>query len=143
MNIKLNTIAAAFFVLFGTCAYSIADETYVMSYELPGASMEQEITFHPSKDTYLHARDDILKRLKASDNTAMSNPKDGPWVLVETTAKIGLSYKGVGASSGRKNLRQISAADEALFLFDGTEKEPLRHSWALEVMPRWIASTVP
>ncbi|MBY5453932.1 hypothetical protein HFO91_30605 [Rhizobium leguminosarum] len=95
-----------------------ADEKVVTAVNLPGASLDQEVTYHPSKAEYEAARDEVLKRLKAGDNTAFVNPADGPWMIVETTATIGLEYKGVGASQGRKHLRQVSAAEDALYLFN-------------------------
>lgn len=97
---------------------ALADETFVGSVNLPGASLDQEITYHPSKAEYERVRDEVLARLKNKDPSARVNPADGPWMRVETTAKIGLEYKGVGSSTGRKNLRQISAAEEALFKFE-------------------------
>src|SRR4051794_26304491 len=77
-----------------------ADETFVSSVDLPGATMDQEITYSPSKQEYERVRQDVLSRLKSGDPSARVNPSNGPWMRVETTAKIGLSYKGVGASSG-------------------------------------------
>jgi hypothetical protein len=79
--------------------------------------MEQEVTYSPSKAEYENTRDQTLIRLRAGDNSAMVNPRNGPWMRVETTAKIGFELKGVGLAEGRKNLRQISAAEEALFRF--------------------------
>ncbi|WP_298280507.1 hypothetical protein [uncultured Bradyrhizobium sp.] len=95
-----------------------AQQTYVESVNLPGASLEQEVTYYPSKGEYERARDGILVRLKAGDKTAFVNDKNGPWMRVETTAKLGFELKGVGVSQGRKNLRQVSAAEEALYQFE-------------------------
>jgi hypothetical protein len=118
----------SFFVVFslgislcGT-TISIADETLVRSLDLPGASMEQEVTYAPSKAEYERVRDDTLARLQAGDKTAMVNPSNGPWMRVETTAKIGFEIKGVGMAEGRKHLRQISAAEEALFRYQEQKK---------------------
>lgn len=94
------------------------EETVVESIDLPGASMEQEVTYSTSKADYQSTRDAILERLKDGDPSAMVNPSDGPWMRVETTAKIGFEYHGVGLASGRKLLRQISAAEEALYLYE-------------------------
>jgi hypothetical protein len=95
-----------------------AQQTFVESVHLPGASLDQEVTYYPTKDEYLKTRDAILTRLKSGDKTAFVNDKNGPWKRVETTAKIGVEVKGVGVSQGRKNLRQISAAEDALYEFE-------------------------
>lgn len=100
---------------------AFADEILVESVNLPGASMDQDVTYHPSKSEYERARDDVLSRLKQGDATARVNPADGPWMRVETTAKIGIEYKGAGSTSGRKHVRQISAAEEALYTFEGAK----------------------
>ena len=106
---------AACFALTGTC---LAEETLVGTVNLPGATLNQEITYSTTKREYEAARDKVLSRLKKGESAAFVNPKDGPWMRVETTATIGLSIRGVGASSGRKNLRQISATEEALYLYE-------------------------
>lgn len=94
------------------------EEIVVESVSLPGASLEQEVTYSTTKTDYEATRDAILERLRAADPTARVNPADGPWKRVETTAKIGISIKDVGIAKGRVHLRQISAAEEALFLFE-------------------------
>ena len=111
-------LVLAILVTMKGISFALADETRVESVNLPGASLSQEVTYHPSKNEYEHVRIDTLERLKAGDSTALVNPRNGPWKRVETTATIGFEYKGVGTSSGRKLLRQISAAEEALFEFD-------------------------
>jgi hypothetical protein len=98
-----------------------ADETLVESINLPGASVDQNVTYHPSKTEYEQARDGVLTRLRQGDATARVNPADGPWMRVVTTAKIGFEYRGVGSASGRKHVRQISSAEEALYIFEGTK----------------------
>jgi hypothetical protein len=97
-----------------------ADETIVRSITLPGAGLEQSITYHPSIAEYDRVRDETLSRLKKGDSSARINAIDGPWMQAETTAKIGLELKGVGATTGRKYLRQITAAEEALYLFENS-----------------------
>ncbi|MGM4960898.1 hypothetical protein ACT4MK_36905 [Bradyrhizobium barranii] len=108
--------------LYSLCLLGIssamADEVIMRSLDLPGASMEQEITYSPTRIEYERVRDDTLTRLKQGDKTAMVNPGNGPWMRVETTAKIGFAYKGIGVSEGRKHLRQISAAEEALYRYE-------------------------
>ena len=81
-----------------------AEEVVVSSVDLPGASMEQEITYSTTKADYTAARDDRFERLKNGDPSAFVNSSEGPWMRVETTAKIGFAYKGIGTSEGRKNL---------------------------------------
>jgi hypothetical protein len=95
-----------------------AEQTVVRSIALPGASMDQEVTYSTSQADYESTKNSILKRLQNGDKTAFVNPSDGPWMRVETTAKIGLEIKGIGVAQGRKNLRQITAAEEALFLYE-------------------------
>ena len=80
--------------------------------------MDQEVTYSTSQSDYESNRDALLKRMKSGDQTAFVNPSGGPWMRVETTAKIGIEVKGVGASQGRKHLRQITAAEEALYLYN-------------------------
>jgi hypothetical protein len=95
-----------------------AQEIYVGSVNLPGASLDQEITYFPTKADYETTRDEILEKLKQNNSSAMANPIDGPWMIVETTAKIGMEYKGVGVAEGRKHVRRITAAEEALFIYE-------------------------
>lgn len=113
-------LSAALLFITTACLMNVtarSEETIVESINLPGASMEQEVTYSTTKLEYEAARDDRLKRLREGDETAFVNPREGPWMRVETTAKIGFEYQGVGAASGRKNVRQISAAEEALYRF--------------------------
>lgn len=104
--------------------FASADETLVQEASILGlASMEQAITYHPSKTQYGQARDDTLARLRDGDNTAMVNPAEGPWMRVVTTAKVGFEIPvgdlgNAGALSGREHVRQISAAEEALFIYN-------------------------
>lgn len=93
------------------------------SVNLPGASMEQEIWYSTTEADYESIRDSILQRMKDGDQSAFVNPTEGPWIRVETTAKIGLEYRGFGTAEGRKHLRQISAAEEALFLYERWKSE--------------------
>lgn len=79
--------------------------------------MEQEIIYSTTEKDYNNYRDEILARLRDGDQSAMVNPIDGPTKIVQTTAKIGFEIKGVGTSEGRKHLRRITAAEEALFLY--------------------------
>jgi hypothetical protein len=97
---------------------ALADEVVIQSVDLPGASLAQEVTYHPSKAAYIKARDEQLKRLKDGVASAMVNPSDGPWMIVETTAKIGIEFKGMGVSQGRKHLRRVTAAEEALYRYE-------------------------
>lgn len=94
-----------------------AEETTVDQVDLPGASLHQEVTYSSTRKDYNDTRDAILKRMKAGDKSAFVNNPE-PWKLVETTATIGVAYKGVGSSSGKKNIRKVSASEEALYLFN-------------------------
>lgn len=96
----------------------LADEVIVRSLNLPGTSLEQEVTYHPTRADYERVRDATLQRLRAGDPTASVNPVDGPWLRAETTARIGIEIRGVGVSEGRINYRQISAAEEALYILE-------------------------
>lgn len=101
---------------------ALPEETIVRSIGLPGASLDQEVTYHPTRADYEAARDEVLRKLRAGDPSARVNPAAGPWMRAETTAMIGFAVKGIGASEGRKDYRQISAAEEALFLFENTNQ---------------------
>ena len=128
MATKSKTLCSVFALALSVFFMSVtthgvfADETLVTNIDLPGASIDQEVTYSPSRAEYDRVRDETIDRLRKGDSTARVNPNRGPWMRVETTAKIGFAYKGVGASSGRKNLRQISAAEEALFKFEQERK---------------------
>jgi hypothetical protein len=100
-----------------------AAETVMDRISLPGASLEQEVTYHPSKREYVSTRNALLERMKRGDQSAFVNSRTGPWMVVSTTAMIGIEFRGVGASSGRKHLRQISAAEEALYIYDKWKAE--------------------
>lgn len=106
----------AVFLLF-SIVHARAEEIVVENIDLPGASLNQEVTYSTTRNDYNIKRDAILTRLKAGDASAFVN-EPNPWKRVETTATIGVALKGVGTSSGRKNTRQISASEEALYLFD-------------------------
>lgn len=99
-----------------------SEEIVVTRTWLPGAAVEQEIRFSTTKKDYETTRDDILKRMKAGDQSAFVNPADGPWMQVETTATIGMEVKGIGTAEGRKHLRQVTASEEALFLYEQWRK---------------------
>lgn len=107
---------AAVILLF-SMIHANAEEIVVERVDLPGASLNQEVTYSTTRNDYDAKRDSILKRLKAGDASAFVNEPD-PWKRVETTATIGIAFKGMGTSSGRKNIRQISASEEALYLFE-------------------------
>ncbi len=117
MKIKLVGIFATLITVNAYC-----EEIVVRSVNLPGASMQQEVTYSTNMSDYESTRDNILSRLKKGDPSARVNPSDGPWMRVETTAVIGFEYKGIGSSSGRKRMRQVSAAEEALYLFEHQNK---------------------
>lgn len=85
--------------------------------------MEQEITYHPSRNAYRSTRDSLLSRMRRGDTSAFVNLRAGPWMIVSTTAAIGFEVKGIGASTGRRYLRQISAAEEALYIFEREQAE--------------------
>lgn len=113
--------------LLSTPDEALAEEIVNRSVGLPGASMEQKIIFNPSEAEYVAARDARLKALQAGDPAAMVNPIDGPWMIVETTAMIGfsvgvdfagLSVGAIEAMEGRTSLRRVTAAEEALFMFE-------------------------
>lgn len=114
---KAKMMGVGVLALVGS-SLACADEVVVRSIDLPGASMYQEVTYSPDRRTYESTRDAILVHLEKGDDTARVNPVDGPWMLVETTAEIGLAVKGVGTFSGRKHLRRVSAAEEALYRFE-------------------------
>lgn len=93
-------------------------ETVVKRVWLPFASLETEVTYHPSKKAYEKLRDDTLAGLRACDPAAFFNPAEGPWKHAETTAEVGIDVRGVGASTGRKLVREIPAAEDALEMFE-------------------------
>ena len=93
-------------------------ETVVKRVWLPFASLETEVTYHPSEKAYEKLRDDTLARLRACDPAAFFNPADGPWKQAETTAGLELDLRVAGVSKGRTLVREISAAEDALELFE-------------------------
>ena len=93
-------------------------ETVVKRVWLPFASLETEVTYHPSKKVYEKLRDDTLAGLRACDPAAFFNPAEGPWKHAETTAEVGIDVRGVGASTSRKLVREIPAAEDALEMFE-------------------------
>lgn len=94
-----------------------AEEIVVENVNLPGASLSQEVTYSTTRADYNEEMYNILTRMKQGDNSAFVNSPN-PWKRVETTATIGVEFKGVGVSSGKKNIRQISASEEALYRFE-------------------------
>ena len=119
---KFTSLVASLVVIASGVLSAHADETLVSSVDLPGASLSQEVTYSPTKAEYDRVRDETLARLKKGDLSARVNPTNGPWMRVETTAKIGFSVKGVGVSNGTKTLRQITAAEEALFRLENNKE---------------------
>jgi hypothetical protein len=90
---------------------------------MPFASIEQEVTYSTSEEDYNRVRDETLKRMKEGDASAFVNPTDGPWLRGETTVKIGIEWNGIGTTTGKKNLRQVAAAEEALYLYEKWKAE--------------------
>ena len=93
-------------------------DTVVKRVWLPFASLETEVTYHPSEKAYEKARDDTLAGLRACDPAAFFNPVEGPWKQAETTGELGIDLGIVGASKARTLVREISAAEDALELFE-------------------------
>lgn len=114
----LKATPAIFFASLAFCLSAWADETVNLTISLPGAEADQVVIFHPSKDEYNAAREKRLRLLEEKDPTGCVNPQDGPWMQVQTTAKIGFSIKGVGVLEGKTHVRQVSAAEEALFMYE-------------------------
>ena len=85
---------------------------------LPFASLETEVTYHPSEKAYEMLRDDTLARLRTCDPAAFFNPADGPWKQAETTAELEIDLRVAGVSKGRTLVREISAVEDALELFE-------------------------
>ena len=119
------TLTLALMVISATATYS--EEILNRSVSSPGASMEQKVIYHPSEAAYLEAREERLEALRDGDPSAMVNPSDGPWMIVETTAMVGmeigvdfpgLSVGSISAMEGRTHLRRITAAEDALFTFE-------------------------
>ena len=114
---KLATLSFVFSGIF--ISQLVSAEEIVIGYGgLPGASIENEIYYSTSEDDYNDTLEEILDGLKDGDEDYLVNPADGPYRIVQTTAKVGISYRGVGFGKGRKHLRQVSAADEAFFKFE-------------------------
>ena len=113
MSLVLATVAAGV-----QTVRAQEQETVVKRVWLPFASLETEVTYHPSKKAYEKLRDDTLAGLRACDPAAFFNPAEGPWKHAETTAEVGIDVRGVGASTGRKLVREIPAAEDALEMFE-------------------------
>lgn len=107
-------------ILAGAAA---AEETIVKHGSLPFATLSQEITYSTTQKDYLAHRDKVLEELKKGNYSAAQNTADAPWMRVETTATVGLEFKGVGTADGKKLIRQVSASEEAWVLFKEWEKE--------------------
>jgi|GEM_PF-3715696 len=117
-SVNRLSLTVGFFSIWVGGGSVFAQEIVIKSVHLPGASMEQEVTYYPSEQEYELFRDSVLKSLRAGDPEAFVNPIDAPWMRAETSAKIGIAYQGVGVAKGRKNIRQITASEEALLLFE-------------------------
>ena len=113
MSLVLATVAAGV-----QTVRAQEQETVVKRVWLPFASLETEVTYHPSKKAYEKLRNDTLAGLRACDPAAFFNPAEGPWKHAETTAEVGIDVRGVGASTGRKLVREIPAAEDALEMFE-------------------------
>lgn len=127
---KKATYFAGATLLFAAGHAAIGEEIVNRSVSLPGATMEQKVIYHPTEAEYLEARATRLQALKDGDPSAMVNPTDGPWMIVETTAMVGieigvdfpgLSVGSIGAMEGRTHLRRITAAEDALFRFENAK----------------------
>ena len=121
---RMNDVGRAVALLVAVVAGSVQfvraqeQETVVKRVWLPFASLETEVTYHPSEKTYEKLRDDTLARLRACDPAAFFNPADGPRKRAETTAELDLDLRIAGVSTGRTLVREISAAEDALELFE-------------------------
>lgn len=83
-----------------------------------GVSREEEVTYYPSEEAYEKLRDDTLDRLRACDPAAFFNPGDGPRKQAETTTEWNFDLKVGGISNGRRLVREVVAAEEALEMFE-------------------------
>lgn len=117
---EVRRVAAALVLaaVAGSAQSVRAQETVVKRVWLPFASLETEVTYHPSEKAYEKLRDDTLARLRACDPAAFFNPADGPWKQAETTAELEIDLRVAGVSKGRTLVREISAAEDALELFE-------------------------
>lgn len=113
-----NTAAAASLtiVLALSALGATAGELVTISVAIPFiATADQEILYEPSEKAYKKAYTAKVADLRAGKASACVNDADGPWMHVETDAKVGLDVEGIGAMKGRKHVRQVSAADQAIF----------------------------
>ena len=106
-------------VLVTTLNWSFAEEVVTRSHSLPGASLEQELTYSTSKADFEKTRDAFLKRMRAGDPSAMQNPEGVPQVTIKTTADVGVTYRGVGLSKGKMYTCTYTASEDALWIFEG------------------------
>jgi hypothetical protein len=97
----------------------MADETIVQTISLPGASLNQKLTYSPSKAQFIKARDERLERMKKNDFSAFQSPMGDPTVTIETTATKGVAWRGVGLESGRTYSCTYTASDDALWMYEG------------------------
>ena len=120
MNIVGRAVALVLAAVAGSAQPVRAQEreTVFKRVWLPFASLETEVTYHPSEKAYEKLRDDTLARLRACDPAAFFNPADGPWKQAETTAELEIDLRVAGVSKGRTLVREISAAEDALELFE-------------------------
>lgn len=83
-----------------------------------GAAHEEDVTYYPNEDVYEKLRDDTLDRLRECESAAFFNPADGPWKHAKTTTEWDFDLKVGGIFKGRRLVREVSAAEEALEMFE-------------------------
>lgn len=111
-------ICYTLYVFVGTVLISasaaLAEEVIVKEFNLPGAQMKQKLTYKPNKAEYDKQRDETLERLRNNEWEAFQSRANEATREVETEFKTGLSFKGVGISSGRVFRNSRGASGEAL-----------------------------
>mgnify|MGYP003113814870 CR=1 FL=1 len=119
----IQSLMGGFLVVASSLWEASPQETHTKRLDIPGASLNQKITYYPNKEAYDSHVDEVLKLLRS--NAGVSNEFEAPYKVVETLAETGVSIgipgvdgASVGEMSGRESTRTITAAEEALELFN-------------------------
>lgn len=124
---RIAVVLGIVVVAGSTQAFRVQDHETVVKRVWAGVggfevSREEEVTYYPSEEAYEKLRDDTLDRLRACDPAALFNPADSPRKQAETTTEWNFDLKVGGISNGRRLVREIAAAEEALEMFEKEDR---------------------
>ena len=106
-------------VLIGMGTAASGDEVIVQEGTLPGAKMEQTLTYSPNRQVFDQTVNKTVEQLKTGNYEYFQSPGNEPTVTVETKVTVGFGVKSFGVGKGRVLRETRGASHEAFNRFTG------------------------